>query len=237
MQRPVIGITTYAIDKDRRLTLPGDYVSAVRRAGGLPLLIPPAAELALDFLDRIDALVLAGGGDLDPTHYGGPRHDTVYDVDPERDAMEMAMIEAALRRRTPTLAICRGMQVLNVTRGGSLLTHLPDAVGDHVQHRAPPREPLPHAIRVDPGSRLAALLGTTELAQPMSWHHQGVHRLGAGLRAVAWADDGVIEGLELEGHPEMVAVQWHPELTAACDPVQQGLVDWLVRSAHGDTAC
>lgn len=230
MKPPRIGITTYGRSAGNRYTLPAEYVDAVRRAGGLPLLIAPGDTRIDDYLDLVDGLVLTGGGDIDPGHYGGSTHDTLYSVDRERDEMELQLVRAVLRRRTPTFGVCRGAQILNVAMGGSLIEHLPLEVGETVLHRAPPREPTPHAVQVTPGSRLAAVLGTTEL-QPMSWHHQAIRRLADGLEVVARAPDGTIEAVELPSHPWLIAVQWHPELTARTDPTQQRLFDALVAAA------
>jgi putative glutamine amidotransferase len=228
---PVIGITVYASDESGRYTLPAQYVGAVQRAGGLPLLIPPLPDLAGRYLEHVDGLVLAGGGDLDPACYGGAGHATLYGVDTDRDYLELALARGMLRLRMPALAICRGMQILNVALGGTLIAHLPDAVGEQVKHRAPPREPVPHPVRIRPGSRLADRLGATEIS-PMSWHHQGLRQIAPGLEAVAWAPDGTVEAVELADHPELTAVQWHPELTAHEDPRQQHLFDALVAAAR-----
>jgi putative glutamine amidotransferase len=224
---PVIGITTYGRDEKGRYTLPAEYVSAVERAGGVPVLIPPLPGHARRYLALVDGLVLAGGGDLDPAHYGGAAHDTLYGVDAQRDALELELARRIVERRQPTLAICRGMQVLNVALGGTLIEHLPAVVGETVLHRKPPREPTPHGIRIKPGSRLAAVTGATELA-PLSWHHQAVRTAAPGLEVVATAPDGTIEAVELPAHPWLLAVQWHPELTAEKDPAQQRLFDALV---------
>lgn len=233
MKRPVIGITTYGRTAAGQYRLPAEYVTAVVRAGGLPMLIAAAwaPGLAPGYLQRVDGLVLAGGGDMDPGSYGGRSHQTIYEVDRERDRLELELVRELRTRRLPTLAVCRGMQVVNVALGGTLIEHLPDEVGEAVAHRAPPREAVPHAVRVGAGSRLAAILGAVETS-PMSWHHQGIRRLGAGLTAVAHAPDGTIEALELEGEAWLTAVQWHPELTAHEDAVQQGLFEHLVSQAR-----
>jgi putative glutamine amidotransferase len=230
MPAPVIGITTYGRDERGRYTLPGEYVAAVERAGAVPLLIPPVPAHAARYLELVDGVVLAGGGDLDPGHYGGDAHATLYGVDAQRDALELALARRIVERRQPALAICRGMQVLNVALGGSLIEHLPAVVGERVLHRAPPREPTPHAVTVKAGSRLAAIAGATEFA-PMSWHHQAIRQLAPGLEAVACAPDGTIEAVEMSQHPWLIAVQWHPELTAGREPVQQRLFDALVAAA------
>lgn len=236
---PVIGITTYGRDERGRYTLPAEYVAAVERAGGVPVLIPPLPALAARYLALVDGFVLAGGGDLDPAHYGGNAHETLYSVDAQRDALELELARRIVERRRPALAICRGLQVVNVALGGSLIEHLPAVVGEQVLHRAPPREPTPHPVRVKAGSRLAAIAGVTEFA-PMSWHHQAVRTLAPGLEAVATAPDGTIEAVELAAHPWLLAVQWHPELTAQREPAQQRLFDALIEATRhqtGGNAC
>lgn len=224
---PVIGITTYGCDERKRYSLPVEYVAAVQRAGGLPLLIPPGSERPERYLDLVDGIILAGGGDLDPKHYGGDQHETLYGVDLARDELELALAREIVRRRQPAFAICRGMQVLNVALGGTLIEHLPETFGEKVLHRKPPRDPTPHGVRITPASRLATIAGVTEM-QPLSWHHQGIRALAPGLKAVAHAPDGAIEAVELESHPWLIAVQWHPELSAETDPSQQRLFDALV---------
>jgi putative glutamine amidotransferase len=228
--KPIIGITTYGRDERGRYTLPSEYVSAVERAGAVPVLIPPVPEHAERYLELVDGIVLAGGGDLDPAHYGGNAHDTIYSVDARRDALELALARRIVESRAPTLAICRGMQVLNVALGGTLIEHLPAVVGEDVLHRAPPREPTPHSVKVKPGSRLAAVAGASEFS-PMSWHHQAIRKPAPGFEVVGTAPDGTIEAVELPAHPWLIAVQWHPELTAETDPAQQRLFDALTAAA------
>ena len=227
---PFIGITTYGRGPHNRYILPAEYVDAVRRAGGIPLLLPPGEDRLDAVLPLLKAVVFSGGGDLDPELYGGNRHETIYMVEPERDRSEIDLARRVFDLEVPTLAICRGSQILNVAKGGTLIEHLPDEVGETVNHRVPPREPTPHAIRVEPGSRLAGLLGATDFSC-MSWHHQAIRRVAPGFEVVAHAPDGTIEGLEMPSHPWLVAVQWHPELTAAEDPIQQRLFDALVEAA------
>lgn len=228
---PLIGLTTYGRGENNRYGLPAEYVDAVRRAGGIPVLMPSGGQAVNAWLESLDGLVLSGGGDIDPERYGGVQHAMLYNVDHERDAFEFSVVDQALARHAPLLCICRGMQVLNVHLGGSLHEHLPDAYGETVSHRAPPREPTPHALRVVAGTRLASLLGIEEL-QASSWHHQAVKSLGRGLVPAAHAPDGVIEALELPEYPSwLLAVQWHPELTAASDALQQRLFDAFI------TAC
>lgn len=231
MSAPVIGITTYGRDERGRYTLPAEYVAAIERAGAVPMLIPPVAAHAARYLDRVDGVVLAGGGDIDPAHYGGAPHETLYHVDAARDALELALARALVARRQPALAVCRGLQVVNVALGGTLIEHLPDAVGEAVLHREPPRAPTLHRVTLAPESRLAAIAGTCEMT-PLSWHHQAVRTLAPQVTAVAHAPDGTIEALELDGHPWLIAVQWHPELTAHEDPIQQRLFDALVSATR-----
>ena len=214
MRRPVIGITTYHRDGDGRprYSVPASYVDAVRRAGGRPVLLPPGDADPEALLDDVEGVLLCGGGDIDPAHFGGASgHDALYSTCLERDTFELALVAHCLARQTPTLAICRGLQVLNVARGGDLHVHLPDVVGEAVAHRISRDQHTLHAVRIAEDSRLARLIGSGDVSVA-SWHHQAIARLGEGLRAVAWADDATIEAVEAEGCPELVAVQWHPEL-------------------------
>lgn len=230
-QFPVVGVTTYGRGAKNRFMLPGEYIDAVRRAGGIPLLVPPGDERLEEILRVVDAVVLTGGGDVDPGLYGGNQHETVYMVDAERDRTELGLAAHVLELDVPTLAICRGAQMLNICRGGTLIEHLPDEVGESVLHRAPPREPIHHAVRVDEGSSLADILGATEFTCA-SWHHQAIRAAASCFEVVARAPDGTIEGMEIRSHRWLYAVQWYPELTAADDPIQQRLFDALVEAAN-----
>lgn len=234
---PLVGITTYGrddADHPGRYHLPGEYVDAVRRAGGVPVLLPPGgsdAEIAA-LLERVDGFVLAGGGDIDPTFYGAAPHPTLERVDVARDRFELALARRLVERALPTLAICRGCQVLNVALGGTLHQHLPEVVGERLTHARPATdaERPRHAVAVDAASRLAQLMGATAPV-PVSSHHQAADRVAPSLRAVARAEDGTVEALELPEHPWLVAVQWHPELSAAQDASQQRIFDQLVAAA------
>jgi putative glutamine amidotransferase len=230
MMPPLIGITTYGRDEGNAFSLPAAYVDAVRRAGGIPVLIPPGEAELGELLSRLDGLILAGGGDLDPAHYNGNHHETIYMLDPERDESELKMVRRIVQSELPTLGICRGAQVINVALGGTLIEHLPDEVGEEVAHRLPPRLPTRHRIAVDTASRLAGLLDAEEV-EAASWHHQAIRRAAPGLHVVAQAPDGTVEAIEKRDHPWLIAIQWHPELTAADDPVQQRLFDRLVEAA------
>ena len=212
--RPLVGVT---ISNDRRrqghFSLRRDYLRAVEVAGGLPVVFAPGSpEDATELLQRVEALVLSGGDDVDPALYGEKPHETVTQVVPERDAFEMALCREALRIDLPTLAICRGQQVLNVATGGTLIQDIPSTVlgaADHDPERE--RWELTHEVRLLPGSRLRQVLGGDRVAVN-SFHHQAVKDLGRGLRASAWSvDDGVIEGIEAEACRFVLGVQWHPE--------------------------
>jgi len=230
--RPLIGITTYHRETSgrSRFTLPTAYVDALRASRGLAVLATPGEAEPEELLERLDGLVLSGGGDLDPAGYGAESRAHTYSVSPERDAFETALIRGALARGLPTLAICRGMQILNVALGGDLYVHLPDVVGEAVPHRASQTEASFHSVRLAPGTPLSERLGAQALAEVPSWHHQALCRLGTGLRAVAWAPDGVVEAVELPGESQLVAVQWHPEL-AGETAAGRGLFDALVAGA------
>lgn len=229
-RRPRVGITTYPREGEDRpaFSLPAAYVDCVRRAGGLPLLVTPGEESPQSYLDEVDALVFAGGGDIHPRHFRGVEHPDQYGVDAERDDFELRLMEQALERAVPTLAICRGLQVLNVVLGGDLHVHLPDVLGERVVHRLPTRRPTRHTVKLEPGSQLARIYAREEV-ETVSWHHQGVDRLGRGLRAVAWAEDGAVEGVSLDGAPWLLAVQWHPEM----NPGEGQLFSALVALARG----
>ncbi len=231
MSRVRIGITTYGRDEGNRFGLPAEYVDAVRRAGATAVLLPPGESALEHWLEIVDGLVLAGGGDIDPARYGGAMHETIYMIDRERDGCEIGLATQLLETGLPTLGICRGAQIVNVALGGSLHPHLPEVFGETVHHRLPPREPTSHPVRVRAGSRLAGILGVLEL-ESASWHHQAIRELAPGLEVVARAPDEVIAAVEMPGHPWLVAVQWHPELTAAGDECQQRLFDALVEAAR-----
>jgi len=224
VRRPLIGITTYHRDRDgrQRFQLPTAYVDAVRAAGGAPLLLPPGDADPRRLLDGVQGVVFAGGGDVHPARFDAAPNPASYSMCEERDAFEFALMEEALARSLPTLAICRGAQVLNVLLGGDLIGHLPEAVGERVPHRISRESHARHVVSLEAASRLARIYGS-ELLEVASWHHQAVGRLGRGLRPVAWAEDGVVEALELDGADRLFAVQWHPELDAAEDSPERRL--------------
>lgn len=213
--RPRIGITTYlerarwGVWEQAAALLPHAYVDAVHRAGGIPVLLPPLPDGAADALGGVDALVVAGGADVDPATYGAQPRPGTDAPRRDRDTWEAALLAAALERGTPTLGVCRGAQVLNVVAGGTLHQHLPDVVGNDRHRPANARHARVH-VTIDARSALAGVLGTE--ADVPCHHHQAIDRLGDGLRATAWADDGTVEAVEHEGHDFAVGVQWHPEV-------------------------
>jgi putative glutamine amidotransferase len=212
--RPLIGITSYVEPAQwgawelQAALVPWMYVQAIERAGGRALLVPPSEEALEETLDALDGLLFSGGSDLDPDSYGAEAHPETTATRPERDRGELALLEGALGRDMPVLAVCRGSQVLNVARGGDLVQHLPEVVGNE-RHKHTPGVFSDHDVHVEPSSKLGELVG--KRAPVKSHHHQGYGRIGDGLREVAWADDGTVEALE---DPEMrfaVGVLWHPE--------------------------
>lgn len=215
-----IGITTYARDEEGRYSIPGLYLDAVRAAGGIPILLTPGETQVESLLSQVNGLLLAGGGDVNPDRYGSSGHPEVYAVDEERDVLEFKLVSWALEQQLPLLGICRGLQVINVALGGTLIEHLPDVIEDKTAHCLVPRAPTEHAIKLAADSRLAGIYQETHFSAA-SWHHQAIGDVAPGLTIVGRAPDGTIEALEMANHPELIAVQWHPELTAATDPIQQ----------------
>jgi putative glutamine amidotransferase len=212
--RPLIGITSYAEEvrwgvwTEDAAVVPLAYVRAVESAGGRPLVVPPADEGLDETLDALNGVIFSGGADLDPALYEAEPHPETDDPREARDAAELRMLKAALERDMPVLAICRGSQVLNVARGGDLVQHLPEEIG-HDRHRHEPGAFSDHDVKVAGDSRLGDLLGAR--APVKSHHHQGFGRIGDGLREVAWAEDGVVEGLEDPEKRFALGVLWHPE--------------------------
>ena len=243
-RRPLIGLTTsekrnpvrdellpHAEAGREEMVLNFHYMRAVTAAGGLPMVVAPQPDEAVDdLLERVDGLLIPGGPDIDPSMYGHEPDDDLGPTWPEVDRFEIAVARAVRERGLPLLAICRGMQLLNVACGGTLYQHLPDHVGDDVVHRRPELEhPVPmHPVRIDPDSRLAGVLGRDH-ADVNSYHHQAPWEVGDGLRAVAWADDGVIEGVEGDGFT--LGVQWHAEAMQD-EPDQRALFAALVEEAR-----
>ena len=224
---PVIGITTYE-DRAawrgwdaRAALLPYVYVDAVRAAGGRPVLLPPGGDEreARETVAGLDGLVVSGGPDVDPSRYGAARHPRTQEPVTARDSWDLAVTGSALVHGVPLLAICRGMQVLNVCRGGTLHQHVEDIVG-HVRHDGPKHGFGQHSVQVAEGSLLASILPSGAFFDVPTHHHQAVDLVGDGLTAVAWEEDGLIEAVEagpsalggLSGF--VLGVQWHPEQAA-----------------------
>jgi putative glutamine amidotransferase len=212
--RPLIGITSYAEEirwgvwTEEAALVPLAYVRSIQDAGGRALVVPPSEDGLDETLDALDGVIFSGGGDLDPELYDAEPHTETDAPRQERDRAELRLLQAALDRDMPVLAVCRGSQLLNVARGGDLVQHLPEAVGDE-KHKHTPGAFSDHDVKVAPDSRLGALLG--EHAPVKSHHHQGYGRIGDGLREVAWAEDGVVEGLEDADKRFALGVLWHPE--------------------------
>jgi gamma-glutamyl-gamma-aminobutyrate hydrolase PuuD len=217
MAAPLIGLTTYrepaawGVWHQPADLLPVTYSAEVVAAGGVPVLLPPARvddDAAQRALDALAGLVIPGGADVDPARYGAAAEPHTGVPRTDRDEWELLLVRGALDRRMPILAICRGMQLLNVALGGTLVQHLPDLVGGD-DHCPTPGVHGRHDVRLDPDTRIGGLLGRS--ATVATYHHQAVADLGSGLRATGWADDGVVEALELEDG-WVVGVQWHPEV-------------------------
>ena len=219
----------HAVAGREEMVLNFHYMRAVTAAGGLPVVSSPQPlEAVPDLIAQLDGLLIPGGPDIDPATYGDVPHETLGPLFPEIDRFEVAMVLEAERVGMPVLAICRGMQIVNVAHGGTLFQDLPSEVGTEVTHRRGSLSdpPAMHAVRLEPDSRLARVLGATEVLTN-AFHHQAPREIGAGLRAVAWTEDGVIEGLESEA---VLGVQWHAE--AMQDrPEQQALFAEFVEAA------
>jgi putative glutamine amidotransferase len=232
--KPVVGLCTalerarWSVWDQQAMLLPRSYVDAVQRAGGIALMLPPdpsAVDEPDALLDLIDALVLAGGADMDPASYGAEPHETTIGTVPERDAFELALTRRAIERDMPFLGICRGMQVMNVARGGTLTQHLPDDYG-HEDHRRSlgSFDNSDHDVRLAHDS-LAARAAGEELHGTKSHHHQGVERVGEGLEVTGWATiDDLPEAIEVPGNRFALGVQWHPEADAT-SPLIAALVE------------
>ncbi|MGE0066611.1 MAG: gamma-glutamyl-gamma-aminobutyrate hydrolase family protein [Solirubrobacterales bacterium] len=238
MSAPAIGIcaaierVSWGVWDGYEVTLaPRSYVTAVQRAGGLGIVLPPDDAVAAEpdlLLDRVDALILAGGADIDPASYGAETHPETKGTWPERDRFEIALARRALERDMPVLGVCRGMQLLNVALGGTLDQHLPESVGNEV-HRAVGGTFGEHHVRLAPGSLACAAAGVEGFVV-WSHHHQGVDRVGEGLQVSGWSvEDDLVEAIELPGKRFALGVVWHPEE----DPDSQ-LIAALVEAARGE---
>jgi putative glutamine amidotransferase len=238
--RPIVGITAIpreriqpAIPQMPHATLNEGFCQLVEEAGGTPVILTATADVE-GLASRIDGLVLSGGGDILPEHYGAEAHPATGWLDPRRDDFELALVRALRRRDRPILGVCRGMQLVNVALGGTLVQHLPDHTD--VDHEAVERwDATAHWIEIAPESRLRRLMSTGRM-EVNSVHHQAIGELGQGLRAVAWAPDGVVEAIESEVEP-ILAVQWHPEWSGSVDwPRQRRLFEGVVAAASAPSA-
>ncbi len=228
--RPLVGITSSYTESDVQ-SLPANYVAAVESAGGVPLIIPAgiSPELVDDLLGTVDALLLSGGPDVDPAFFGEPPHPRLGSVSPQRDMIEIPLARAAVQLGKPVLAICRGIQVLNVALGGTLYQDIGSQIPGALKHRQEaPRWHGTHDIAVDEDSRLVQLLGSAKI-KVNTYHHQCVRDVASQLKVVARAPDGVIEGVEKPGS-FVVGVQWHPECMYDKTPAFRGLFRGLVKA-------
>jgi gamma-glutamyl-gamma-aminobutyrate hydrolase PuuD len=213
--RPVIGITAseeeipWGDSTRRAAVLPGEYRAAIERAGAAVLVLPVQGSGVEELVVAVDGIVLSGGPDVAPDHYGELSHPRTGEPDAARDALELALVAAATEADLPLLAICRGIQVLNVARGGTLHQHLPDVVG-HEDHARKPGEYSPHPVEIRAESQLATILPTR--LDVAGHHHQAIARVGEDLDVVALADDGTVEAVEDPNRAFIVGVQWHPEV-------------------------
>jgi putative glutamine amidotransferase len=238
MVAPLIGITTsVTVDKiPERAYVNGAYIRAVQSAGGVPLLLTPhfTPEVQAALWQRLDGLILTGGGDIEPSRFGESRHPAVDDVSPARDELELGLTHRALSDDVPLFAICRGIQVLNVALGGTLVQDIPSEWPNALPHsQKAPRHEATHPVKVmGEGTQLGRVLGSLEL-DVNSMHHQAIKQLGEGLREVAWAPDGIVEGVEMPGDARfIVGVQWHPEELVAHDQAARNLFAAVVDAAR-----
>lgn len=228
-----IGITCGWEEKKSWHKLHNEYVCAVRAAGGVPFLLPSldSPELITVYYNQLDGFIFSGGCDLDPYYYSEEPLENLGEINPQRDAFEMALARLVLAGNKPALGICRGMQVLNVAAGGTLYQDIKGVSELQHNQQAPRWYPI-HTVRVEPGSHMFRLTGQ-ESFLVNSFHHQMVRQVGQGLKAVAWSKDGLIEGLESSGEDQKImAVQWHPECNRAGEGISAALFKNLVESAH-----
>jgi putative glutamine amidotransferase len=219
MSAPIIGLTAYNENNKYGhpiVALMQNYIRAVSEAGGVPVLIPPSAisgEAVTALLKKLDGILLTGGGDIAIDRFNGEPHPRVGGVDPDRDTLEIGLTQAAAESGKPFLGICRGFQVVNVALGGTLYTDIQDQLPGAIKHdydSDSQRQFLAHTVQLEKGTALAGIMGETGLTVN-SLHHQGAKDLAPSLKPAAYAPDGLVEGLELPGHPFGMAVQWHPE--------------------------
>ena len=214
MTKPIIGIgSDIAVQPGKRDSAFAytTYVEALRRAGAVPLLVPPQPENAATLIESLDGILLAGGFDCDPELYGEEPHPSVEQMDKRREENDLSLARAARDRGIPTLGICLGLQVMNVAAGGTLVQDIDTQVGTEIQHASIPEDRARHDVRIEGGTKLATILGGPKEMNVNSSHHQAIKDVGAGLRVTAHAPDGIVEGLEDPSLPFYVGLQWHPE--------------------------
>jgi putative glutamine amidotransferase len=235
-RRPVVGVTSIpkeavsGFGPNPHETVPEFYLRMLALAGAAPILLPVHAGWHEEVESVLDAVVLTGGGDVDPAAYGRERGPAVYGVDPSRDDVEFRLVRWAVDRDVPLLAVCRGTQAMNVALGGTLVQDIATEVAGALDHvRTDHHDGPVHDVRIEPGSLLAELLGS-DSAHANSMHHQAVEAPGAGVRVVATAPDGVVEGIEVPAARFALGVQWHPECLGPGDP-SFGIFEGLVRAA------
>lgn len=244
INKPVIGVTTFHSDAPadgfRYLSTSEVYARAISQAGGIPVLLP--IELADDDIAQLrkmlDGVLLIGGGDIDPSLYGGAMHSTVYNVDPDRDHVEIQLVRRAIDSDWPFLGICRGMQVINVAMGGTLYTDVLDQHPGAVKHDYTPgypRDKIVHEVNVIPGTKIHNILGES-VVKVNSLHHQAVLDVASGFVPAGYATDGVLEAMELPGHSFGLAVQWHPEWITKQAPMQRLFKTFMMAALNGGSA-
>ncbi|HXG58014.1 MAG TPA: gamma-glutamyl-gamma-aminobutyrate hydrolase family protein [Thermoanaerobaculia bacterium] len=233
MTRPIIGIASDIAsapgERDRVFTW-ATYTEAIRRAGAIPVLIPPQPENAEEIVAGLDGIVLAGGNDCDPSLYGEERHPSVEPMDPRRQENDLTLARVARQRGVPLLGICLGLQVMNVAAGGTLIQHIESQHDSGIEHASEPEDRARHDVQIEPGTRLAAIVRRREINVNSS-HHQAIRAVGTGLRVTAHAPDGIIEGIEDPQHPFYLGVQWHPEDMAG-EESAKAIVDAFVEAAR-----
>ena len=225
-QSPLIALSIYNAN-DKYHYFPADYIKAVRVAGGVPLLLPPDEVNLEQTVQSLDGIILTGGGDINPARYDGVDHPSIYWVNDEQDKSEFRLAEIALKLEKPILATCRGMQIINILLGGTLHAHLPDLYDKQVAHRLAEDKAAEHQVNLLENSRLANFIGAANFTV-LSWHHQSIDKLAPGFEVVGVAQDGVVEAIESDAYPNLIAVQWHPEISANTDVVQQNLFNQWV---------
>ena len=227
VNKPLIALTSYPRSDTDRFDMPARYIESVQRAGGDAVIVTPVSNSIESVIDHFDGFVLTGGADVCPSHYGGRQHEFIYGVNAERDNFELELARQLAHRAIPTMAICRGLQVLNVALGGTLVEHIPDDYGEAVIHRDKNFDKVIHKVSLLPDSKLANVMGCTAF-DCASFHHQSIRDTAPQFTICGTAADGVIEAIESSLYPNIMGIQWHPEYTAEDDPLQQSLFNTFI---------